>query len=265
MPTSTTRRIRTRKTSPAGPVSVLPSSSAPPVEAVGVRFDRPVRYADGVRLQERLVAARQADRIPDTVLFLEHPPVVTLGRRGRDNFLLRPAEELRALGIDVERASRGGDVTYHAPGQAVMYPIVKLGRAESGAHGYLWQLEEIAIRTAASFGLCAYRREGMNGAWTDAGKIAAIGFHLKRWVSMHGMSFNVNLDLRGFSYIVGCGLVGEPVSSLAEQLGGRCPDVATVFARMAEHVADVRGCALTLTTPAAVSHPVLRDALRSVW
>lgn len=215
------------------------------LEADGIFFDRPVRYADGVRLQEQLVARRQADEIPDTVLFLEHAPVVTLGRRGRDQFLLRPADELRALGVEVERASRGGDVTYHGPGQLVLYPILKLDpRADS--HGYLWSLEEIAIRTAASFGLAAYRRAGMNGAWTDGGKIAAIGFHLKRWVTMHGMSFNVNLDLRGFSYIVGCGLVGEKVTSLAELLGPRCPPLAEVRAKMAAHVADVLGRTLKL-------------------
>lgn len=214
----------------------------------------------GVRLQERLVAARQAEAIPDTVLFLEHTPVITLGRRGRDNFLLRPAAELRALGIDVERASRGGDVTYHGPGQLVIYPILKL-TAAAGSRRYLWQLEEIAIRTAASFGLQAYRRTGMNGAWTDAGKIAAIGFHLKRWVTMHGMSFNVDLDLRGFSYIVGCGLVGEKVSSLAEQLGPRCPSVAAVREQMAAHLAEVCGRRLTETPARREQRAALEEIL----
>lgn len=196
--------------------------------AVALWFPKPVRYADGVRLQEALVSARQADRIPDTVLFLEHAPVITLGRRGRQNFLLAQPEYLRERGIDFELSSRGGDITYHGPGQLVMYPIVKLGTAEADAHGYLWNLEEIAIRTADRFGLTAYRREGMNGAWTDAGKIAAIGFHLKRWVTMHGMSFNVDLDLNGFSLIVGCGLVGEKVSSLKAQMGERCPPLSDV-------------------------------------
>lgn len=226
--------------------------SAPPspVAADGIYFDQPIRFADGVRLQEQLVARRQADEIPDTILFLEHTPVVTLGRRGRDQFLLRPADDLRALGVEVERASRGGDVTYHGPGQLVIYPILQLD-PRAGAHGYLWSLEEIAIRTAASFGLKAYRRAGMNGAWTDGGKIAAIGFHLKRWVTMHGMSLNVNLDLRGFSYIVGCGLVGETVTSLAEQLGSRCPTVAEVRTRAAEHFAEVLNRKLSLR-PASV-------------
>lgn len=216
--------------------------------AIALWFPSPVRYADGVRLQEALVAARQADRIPDTVLFLEHAPVITLGRRGRSNFLLARPEQLASEGVDLVHASRGGDVTYHGPGQLVMYPIIRLGTAEADAHGYLGNLEEIAIRTAAAFGLTAYRRPGMNGAWTDAGKIAAIGFHLKRWVTMHGMSFNVNLDLRRFSLIVGCGLVGEKVSSLAEQLGPRCPSMPEVRDTMARCFGEVCQRPLTLHT-----------------
>lgn len=209
------------------------------VNAVGLWFPSPVRYAEGVRIQEALVAARQADRIPDTVLFLEHRPVITLGRRGRTNFLLAGPDELARRGIDLERSSRGGDVTYHGPGQLVLYPILKLGTAEADAHGYLQNLEEIAIRTAADFGLRAYRRSGKNGAWTAAGKIAAIGFHLKRWVTMHGMSFNVDVDLSAFELIVGCGLVGEPVSSLRAQLEDRCPSLSEVRSAMARHFSDV--------------------------
>lgn len=207
--------------------------------AIALTFPSPVRYAEGVRIQEALVAARQADQIPDTVLFLEHAPVITMGRRGRQNFLLAKPDYLRSHGIDFEWSSRGGDITYHGPGQLVIYPILKLGTAEADAHGYLFNLEEIAIRTAGSFGISAYRREGMNGAWTDAGKIAAIGFHLRRWVSMHGMSFNVDLDLNGFSLIVGCGLVGEKVSSLKAQLGERCPTIADVRAAMAGHFSEI--------------------------
>jgi lipoate-protein ligase B len=196
--------------------------------AQALYFDHPVRYADGVRIQEALHAARLRDEIPDTVLFLEHRPVVTLGRRGRQNFLVASPEALAAQGVDFVHASRGGDVTYHAPGQLVMYPILKLGTHEADAHGYLWNLEEIAIRTAADYGVKAFRREGMNGAWTDAGKIAAIGFAIKRWVTLHGMSFNVDMDLQGFDLIVGCGLVGEKVSSLKAILGDTSPNLHDV-------------------------------------
>lgn len=202
-------------------------------------FDRPVRYGDGVRIQEALVAARQADAIPDTVLFLEHHPVITLGRRGREQYLLASRDALARKGIDLETSSRGGDVTYHGPGQLVMYPILRLGTAEADSHGYLGNLEEIAIRTAATFGVDAFRRPGMNGAWTAQGKLAAIGFHLRRWVSMHGMSFNVDLDLGGFNLIVGCGLVGERVTSLRELLGAQAPGLHDVRDAMCRHFADV--------------------------
>lgn len=202
-------------------------------------FDEPVRYTEAVRIQEALVAARQCDEIPDTVLFLEHHPVITLGRRGRDQHLLASRDALRARGVDLAVASRGGDVTYHGPGQLVMYPILKLGCTEADAHGYLTNLEEIAIRTAADFGVGAGRRAGMSGAWTPGGKIAAIGFHLKRWVTLHGMSFNVDLDLAGFALIVGCGLVGERVTSLKELLGPAAPDVPTVRASMVAHFGAV--------------------------
>jgi lipoate-protein ligase B len=221
------------------------------MHASAIFLDTPVRYADGVRLQEHLHRARLADRIPDTVLFLEHRPVITLGRRGRDNFLLAERADLARRGIDLVHSSRGGDVTYHGPGQLVMYPILKLGVTEADAHGYLNNLEEIAVRTAADFGISAYRRPGMNGAWTDAGKIAAIGFALKRWVTMHGMSFNVNLDLSGFDLIVGCGLVGEKVASLKTFLGPRVPAIADVRARMAAHFETVmqRPLAIRPLTP----------------
>ena len=209
--------------------------------AIALYLADPVRYADGVRFQEALVAARQADAIPDTVLFLQHHPVITLGRRGRTQHLLASPDALARHGVDLVTSSRGGDVTYHGPGQLVIYPILKLGSAEADAHGYLENLEEVAVRTAADFGVTAYRREGMNGAWTEAGKIAAIGFYLKRWVTLHGMSFNVDLDLAGFQLIVGCGLVGEKVSSLRQILGDRCPSLPTVRDHLARHVEQVLG------------------------
>jgi lipoyl(octanoyl) transferase len=207
--------------------------------AWGIFFDSPLAFAVGVRIQEQLHAARLESRIPDTVLFLEHRPVVTLGTRGRSNYLLASPEQLAARGIDFTRASRGGDVTYHGPGQLVMYPILKLGDREADSHSYLTNLEEIAIRTAADFGVAARRRKGMNGAWTDDGKIAAIGFRLKRWITMHGMSFNVSVDLDGFKTIVPCGLQGEPVSSLKKILGTRCPSVEQTRDRIAHHFSAV--------------------------
>lgn len=209
--------------------------------AWAVLFDEPQPYLPMAKFQDRLVAARIADRIPDAVLFLEHLPVVTLGRRGRDANLRVSREDLAACGIDLVHSSRGGDITFHAPGQLVIYPVLKLGTHEADAKGYLWNLEEIAIRTAADFGVKARRRRGMNGAWTDAGKIAAIGFRLKRWVTSHGISFNVDLDLSGFETIVPCGLAGERVASLKLILGDACPSLAQVRTRMARHFEDVCG------------------------
>lgn len=212
-------------------------------------FDRPLAYSEALRYQQALLAARIRNEVPDTVLFLEHEPVVTLGARGRDHFLKYSPAELKARGVELAHASRGGDVTYHGPGQLVIYPILKLGSHARDAHGYLYNLEEVALRTAASFGVSARRREGMNGAWTDAGKIAAIGFRLKRWVAFHGMSFNVDLDLSGFDLIVPCGLEGERVTSLQRMLGGDCPDLAQVRQTMAGHFEAVCGRRLELVDP----------------
>ncbi|OQA29213.1 MAG: Octanoyltransferase [Verrucomicrobia bacterium ADurb.Bin345] len=205
------------------------------MSAWAIHFSRPVPYARAVLIQERLLESRAADRIPDTILFLEHEPVITLGQRGRTRHLVATPDELAARGIAIVKASRGGDVTYHGPGQLVIYPILRLGEREADAHSYLHNLEELAIRTAADFEVSARRRKGMNGAWTDKGKIAAIGFRLKRWITMHGMSFNVCPDLEHFRLIVPCGLTGEAVSSLRDILGPRAPAVAAVYDRMARN------------------------------
>ena len=125
-------------------------------------------------------------------------PVITFGARMREEHLLVSHQELRDRKITLSHASRGGDVTYHAPGQLVVYPIIQLGTHEADTHGYLRNLEEMAILTASDFGVEAFRRSGKSGAWTQSGKIAAIGFRLKRWVTFHGMSFNIDIALDGF-------------------------------------------------------------------
>jgi len=207
--------------------------------ALAIAFNQPVEYGDGVRLQTELVTARIAGAIPDVVLFLEHAPVITLGVRAAPQHVLLPPAELERRRIALFRSSRGGDATWHGPGQLVMYPILRLGDTEADAHGYLHNLEEIAIRTAADFGAAAWRRPGLTGAWTTRGKLAAIGIRLKRWVAFHGMSFNVDPDLSGFSAIVPCGLTGEPVASLRQLLGDACPALAEVRTRMAHHFSAV--------------------------
>jgi lipoate-protein ligase B len=222
------------------------------MKTIALQFEEPVPYQTGLDIQHRLLRARQADEISDTVLILQHTPVITLGSRGRDNYLLKTASEYKALGIEVFHAERGGDVTYHAPGQWVLYPIIYLGGSEADSHGYLWNLEEVALRTLADFGIQGFRREGKNGAWTEQGKVAAIGFRLKRWVTFHGMSFNVNLDLSGFQTIVPCGLVGQPVASMKTVLGDACPPMEAVRDRLLANFSEVCGRELEIfqTLPA---------------
>lgn len=209
------------------------------MHAWSVRYKKCVPYQQGLDIQRRLLKARQENQIPDTVLILQHTPVVTLGNRGRDNYLLKTEEEYRALGIEVFHAERGGDVTFHGPGQWVLYPILYLGGNEADSHGYLNNLEEIAIRTLGDCGIKGFRREGKSGAWTDAGKIAAIGFRLKKWVSFHGMSFNVCNDLLGFNTIVPCGLVGEPVASVKSILGDASPTMEQIGESLLNHFSVV--------------------------
>jgi len=229
--------------------------------AWSVSFKNPVPYQTGLDIQRRLLTARQEDRIPDTVLVLQHTPVVTLGNRGRDNYLLKTEEEYRELGIDLFHVERGGDVTFHGPGQWVLYPILYLGGNNADSHGYLYNLEQTAIQTLEDYGVKGFRREGKSGAWTDAGKIAAIGFRLKKWVSFHGMSFNVSNDLMGFDTIVPCGLVGEPVASLKTIKGADCPEMNQVADSLLNHFSTVCERELDRFDAAGELPPVLRELI----
>jgi lipoyl(octanoyl) transferase len=192
-----------------------------------------VRYAEGLELQASLVRERQAGAIPDTLLLLEHDPVFTLGANARRENVLLPAELLRARGFDVSETGRGGDVTYHGPGQLVAYPILLLAPDRCDIHRYLRDLEEVMIRTCASFGVAAGRIEGLTGVFVGEGKIGAIGVRVARWVTSHGLALNVNTDLEAFGHIVPCGLLGRPVTSLARELGQPIgmPDVMDALAR----------------------------------
>jgi len=215
--------------------------------ALAIAFPDPQDYAATTRLQDQLVIARQQDLIPDVILILEHKPVVTLGIRARQEHILLAPEALRARGIAVEDSPRGGDVTYHAPGQLVLYPILKLTGPEADAHDYVNKLEEVAIRTAQHYGITAVRRSGKTGAWTNGGKLAAIGVKIRRWVTSHGMSLNVDLDLEGFNLIVPCGLLGEPVTSLKTILGPQCPPLAVVRETVLQQFAAITNRTLTPT------------------
>ena len=199
-----------------------------------------VRYADGLALQARLVALRQAEAVPDTLLLLEHEPVFTLGRNARTANVLFPEEELRRRGFDVHETGRGGDVTYHGPGQVVGYPILLLGPDRRDVHRYVRDLEEVMLRTCADYGLAASRIAGLSGAWVGEEKIGAIGVRIARWVTSHGFAFNVATDLSPFDLIVPCGIRGRGVTSLARLLGSPVPS-AGVEDHLAAHVAAVFG------------------------
>ena len=192
-------------------------------------------YAEASALQAGLVSRRQAGEIPDTLLLLEHRPVITLGRNARPEHVLRPGAELAALGVELAECNRGGDVTYHGPGQLVGYPIFDLracarpsflppraGRPELGPVDFVRALEEVLTRVAAACGVPARRVCGLTGVWTaaePARKLAAIGIHVARGVTSHGFALNVNADLAGFGLIVPCGLHQRGVTSLARESG----------------------------------------------
>ena len=178
-----------------------------------------VPYAEALELQARLVEERQAGRIPDTLLLLEHDPVFTLGRNARQENMLFPADALRARGFEVFETGRGGDVTYHGPGQVVGYPILDLKPDRQDVHRYVRDLEEVMIRTCADYGIAAERIKGSTGCWVGEDKIGAIGVRLSRWVTSHGFAFNVNVDLAPFALIVPCGIREKGVTSLRCLLG----------------------------------------------
>lgn len=184
-------------------------------------------------LQSRLVEDRQARRIPDQLLLCEHPPVVTLGRNAKAEHVLASPEVLRRAGIEIHETNRGGDVTFHGPGQLVAYPILDLNEWRRDVHAYVRALEETVIRTLEQFGIVGERSAINSGVWVREGemeaKICAVGVHLGRWVTSHGLALNITTDLDYFRYIVPCGLA-HPVTSM-ERIGMRpsCSDVAAAL------------------------------------
>jgi len=195
-----------------------------------------VPYGDALELQQRLRRARLDGRVPDTVLLLEHPDVITFGRSARPENALLSEQALRRAGYEVYRIARGGDVTYHGPGQLVGYPILDLSQRGADVHIYLRQLEGLLIDTLADFGIAARRREGYAGVWLDERrKIASIGVGLRRWTTTHGFALNVSCDLGRFDAIIACGLRGVRMTSMQESLG-REVDLGAVRARVEAHL-----------------------------
>jgi lipoate-protein ligase B len=187
---------------------------------LSVRSLRTVAYGESLTLQEELVQARRADRIPDTLLLLQHPHVITLGSSSDPSHVLASPDERAGLGIEVFEAGRGGDVTYHGPGQLVGYPIVALEEARHDLHRYLRDLEGALIEGLAELGVMGRRMQGFTGVWTAGGKIAAIGVRVSSgWITSHGFALNVATDLSYFRTIVPCGIEGRAVTSVDLELG----------------------------------------------
>ena len=195
-------------------------------------------YAEGLELQAQLVADRQADRIVDVLLLLEHDPVFTRGRNAREQNLLVRESLLRARGYDVFETGRGGDVTYHGPGQIVGYPIISLAPDRQDVHRYVRDLEEVMIRTCRDYGVDAGRVAGLTGCWVGRDKIGAIGVRISRWVTSHGFAFNVANDMAPYSLIVPCGIPDRGVTTL-EKLVGRPVPLADAQAALSRNFADV--------------------------
>ena len=197
-------------------------------------------YTEALALQRSLVEERRAGRIGDTLLLLEHPHVLTLGVRGDGgrSHVLATDEALASRGIEVHETGRGGDITYHGPGQLVGYPIVDLNPDRRDVHRYVRDLETVLIRTAADYGIEAGRVEGLTGVWVGDDKLAAIGVRIARWITSHGFALNVSTDLDQFNLIVPCGISDRGVTSLARLLR-RPVSMAEVEFRVIEHFVNV--------------------------
>jgi len=199
-----------------------------------------IGYADAWDLQQKLVAARKTGAAPDLLLLCEHPHVLTLGRNGRMQHLRVPESALEPMGVEFYHSNRGGDLTYHGPGQVVAYPILQLGEIRRDVGWYVRQLEEVMIRATAAFGVAAFRVPGRTGVWTgpvgssppSEEKLGAIGVHISRWVTSHGFAYNVCTDLSYFDLIVPCGIADCRATSL-EKLLGRPVATAEVLPRLA--------------------------------
>ena len=205
-----------------------------------------IPYGRALEVQRDLVRRRAAGELPDLVWYLEHDPVVTWGSKGGAGHLRRPAGEIEALGVEVRSTDRGGDITFHGPGQLVGYPVVGLGE-DRDIHRYLRDLEEAIIRAVGELGISAGRVAGRTGVWVGGSKIAAIGVRVMRWVTSHGFALNVDGDLGGFDLIVPCGIADAGVTSVARELaaaGRPAPGTAEMAGTLHRHLEAALGRSL---------------------
>ncbi len=215
-----------------------------------------VAYGDALELQQRLVEQRKTGEIPDQLLLLEHPPVITLGVKTRDDrsHVVATPETLNHEGVEVFASGRGGDVTYHGPGQLVGYPILDLRPDRCDVHRYVRDLEEVLIRAVAAFGIVSHRLPGLTGTWVGQEKLAAIGVRIARWVTSHGFALNVSTNLAHFGLIVPCGLADKGVTSL-DKLSGRPIAINDVEDAVVEAFNLVFDRRIAETVPAAAKGP----------
>jgi lipoyl(octanoyl) transferase len=207
-----------------------------------------IGFAEAFALQKRIVAARKAEAIGDILLLCEHPHVITLGRSGKRENLLASDRVLAQKGVEFHATNRGGDITYHGPGQVVGYPVIQLGAIRRDVVWYVRMLEEVMIRACADFGIEGQRESGKTGVWVGSGvrntlqaeKIGAIGVHISRWVTSHGFAFNVSTDLRYFDLIVPCGIAGRTATSL-EKILSRTVKRNEAAPKLVEHFGEVFG------------------------
>ena len=228
------------------------------MDVIEVRRLGTVRYLDALDLQRELVERRKAGDIPDQLLLLQHPPVITLGVKTRSDrsHILADDDSLSTRGVEVFESGRGGDVTFHGPGQIVGYPILDLRPDRCDVHRYVRDLEDVLIRTLRTFGVIGNRAEGLTGVWVGRDKVAAIGVRIARWITSHGFALNVNTDLSHFDLIVPCGIRDRGVTSL-QRLLGRPVELALVEDRLIAAFCDVFDVELSTGTR------ILDDAVNS--
>ena len=195
-------------------------------------------YKETLELQHQLVEQKHRENLPEILLLVEHNPVITLGRSSHPENILLDKTQLEQLKIQLHYIERGGDVTYHGPGQLVAYPIFDLNNYHQDTHLFLRQLEEVIIKTVESFNLKAGRIKGLTGVWVDGKKVASIGVAAKKWITFHGLALNVNTDLKYFGYIHPCGMLDKKITSLSELLK-RKVDFAEVKSRIVEYFSEV--------------------------
>jgi lipoyl(octanoyl) transferase len=212
----------------------------PPLRRLEIQRLGLVPYAEALELQRQLVERRRANEIADQLLLLQHPAVITLGVKSRNDLshVLETPEGLAARGIELVETGRGGDVTYHGPGQLVGYPIIDLNPDRRDVHQYVRDLEEVLIRAAAAFGITAGRLPGLTGVWVGNAKLAAIGVRIARWITSHGFALNVGTNLEHFGLIIPCGIADKNVTSL-ERLTGRPVSMSEVEFAVCHAFADV--------------------------